>query len=135
MSVVGVNFRRVRPGFGYGPAPKRSPEDKEHHDDPDAPRVETAGVVVACLLEALGGNVRLAATDARGTTSHLSHVLAALASRFPEPGVNTGKDLGHSEIGDLELAVRCYEQVLRLEITVGDAIPVQVVDSLHQLLE
>ena len=45
------------------------------------------------------------------------------------------KDLGHAKVGDLEVALVRHEQVLELDVSVGDTVPVQVRDAAQQLLE
>ncbi len=45
------------------------------------------------------------------------------------------EDLRHAKVGDLELAAAGEQQVLELDVAVGDAVAVQIVDAAEQLLE
>ena len=118
-----------------GPRPNGSAKRQVDHDNGSAPHVESSRVVRAVLCQHLWCDVRLAAADARRAEAYFAHVLAALAAGLAQARVRPGKHLGDAEIGDLELAVFGEQQVLQLDVAVGNAIRVQIADALDQLLE
>lgn len=103
--------------------------------DGAGPDVHGTRVVGPLLREHLGRDVRPAAADARLAEAHLAHVDAALALRGAHARVFAGEDLGDAEVGDLEVAFAVEEQVLQLDVAVGDAVVVQVAHAAAQLLE
>ena len=80
-------------------------------------------------------DVRHAPTDSRGAQPHLAHFFSALSAGFAEAGVDAREDLRDTEVGDLDLARAGHEEVFQLDIAMRDAVLVEVVDALHELLE
>lgn len=80
-------------------------------------------------------DVRHAPTDSRSAQPHLAHFFAALSAGFAEAGVNAREDLRDTEVGDLDLARAGHEEVFQLDIAMRDAVLVEVVDALDELLE
>eukprot|EP00760_Papus_ankaliazontas_P023561 PhM_4_TR2067/c4_g1_i1/m.99921 len=92
--------------------------DKENHTA--APHISHEAIV-ALLLEDLGGDVVGCAADG------LEQRAVALGTAALE--------VGESEITDLEVVIAVKQEVLGLEVAVGDALLVAVVRAEHELLE
>lgn len=118
-----------------GSRPNGTAKGHVNHDNGRAPHVKGSRVVRPLLEEHLGRDIGLAAAQARAAEADLAHVLTTLAAGFAKARVGAAEDLGNAKVGNLELAVLCDEQVLELDVTMGNAIGVQVVDALDELLE
>lgn len=116
--------------------PDISSKSHVNHDNRRAPHIETSRVILSLLQEHLRCRVWLAATHARLAQADFgAHALATLAASFSEAGVVASEDFGDTKVGDLELAVFGDEKVLEFDVAVGNTVAVQIVDSLHKLLE
>lgn len=120
---------------GFSPGPNGTAKSHVDHNNGRAPHVQGSRVVVCIFQKHFGRNIRLAATDARAAEPDLAHVLTTLAAGFAKAGVSAAKDFGNAKIGDFQLAVLCDEQVLELDVTMGDAVGMEIVDALDELLE
>ena len=103
-----------------GDAPQMAAGAHGHVDDAGGPDIDGAGIELAIDI-LLGGDVGRTAAQAR---RHVGLLLPGHAEA-----------LAVAEIGDLEGAPGRQQQVLGLEVAVGDAHLVHVLDPAHQLLE
>mmetsp|Transcript_23892 Transcript_23892/g.52687 ORF Transcript_23892/g.52687 Transcript_23892/m.52687 type:complete len:234 (+) Transcript_23892:544-1245(+) len=99
---------------------KRQSASQQHvRDHPDGPQIHLSAVLF--LLDNLGGEVKIAAAN-RLASGQSSWIIFAL--------------LGQTKIGDLNFRVAVnpsQKNVLRLQITVHNALAVNVSDSLQQI--
>ena len=87
------------------------------------------------LYDDFRSDVRHAPTDSRGAQPHVAHFFSALPAGFAEAGMDAREDFRDTEVGDLDLARAGHEEVFELDIAMRDAVLVEVVDALYELLE
>lgn len=118
-----------------GLVPQIGTKYERNQDDGGTPDVEASGVVFLVLGQHLGGDVGLATADARIAQADFAHLSAALSAGLSGARMYAGEDFRDAEVCNLQLAVLGDEQVLELDVPMCDAVSVQVVQALQQLLE
>ena len=119
----------------FGTGPDTTAKGHVDHNDGRAPDIQSTGVIGFLLGENLGRDVGFTAADAGRAKSNVTHILTTLTAGFTQARVRTRKDFRYTKVGNLELAIRGDEQVLKLDVSMSDAIGVQVGNTLDKLLE
>lgn len=115
--------------------PRASSKCHGQENDGAGPDIQGARVIWTLFVEDLWGNVRQAAADAWIGETDLAHVLTTLTPGLTQARMLTAKDLGNTEIRNLEMAVLAEKQVFQLDITMSNAVSMQVIDASQELLE
>ena len=87
------------------------------------------------LRKHLWGNVWQAATDPRRTKPDFIHVLATLSTSRTQTRMDAAEHLRDTKVGNLDMPLIRKEQVLQLDVTMGDAILVKIRNAPDDLLE